>query len=213
MIQGVLFDLDGTLIDSRADLVASVNAGLIQAGRPAQSADQIVPHVGNGMAMLIRGVLGPHDAGTFDLAVHGFNAHYERHCVDSTVAYTDVNAGLAFLSSGAALGGVTNNPEGLARTILTALGLMEFIRVVVGGDTLPQRKPDPAPVRFALEKINVAPAEALMVGDGEQDLDAAQRAGVRTCLVRYGYGFRPETMALRPDFVIDGFSQLKEIVK
>ena len=211
-ISAVLFDLDGTLVDSRADLVSAVNHALELAGRPGQTEAQITPHIGNGMVRLVSGVFGAVPEEVLAAGVAAFAAYYDEHCLDSTRLYDDVKDGLEALAPRAKLAVVTNKPAAFTERILRGLGIRNHISSVVGGDSLPERKPHPAPLLKALNDLNASPLHALMVGDGMQDLLAGGAAGVRTCLARYGYGTSNDAAALSPTYTIDAFRDIKEIV-
>jgi phosphoglycolate phosphatase len=211
-IETVLFDLDGTLIDSRLDLAQAVNQALSTLGLPVQTESQITPHVGNGLRVLLSDVIGQPTPSMLDRAEAAFSEYYEAHCTDLTVLYDDVQAVLSNLAPQKKFAVVTNKPERFAVKIVKKLGLADLLPVIVGGDTLPERKPHPAPVLKALADLKADPATAMMVGDGPQDILAGQSAGVATCIVEFGYGFRMESLALNPTFKIRRFSELKEIV-
>jgi phosphoglycolate phosphatase len=209
----VLFDLDGTLVDSRADLAASVNHALKTAGQPLQSEEQIIPHVGNGLRKLLANVFGPVDDSLLEIGIAAFSEHYSDHCVDKTVLYEDVATALKDLAKNdVKLAVVTNKPWAFAEKILHALDVSPLFSAVIGGDSTPEKKPHPAPILAALKKLECDAKNALILGDGIQDIKAGQAANLKTCAALYGYGFNKETLALRPDFSINRFKEIKEIV-
>lgn len=211
-IETVLFDLDGTLIDSRRDLSNAVNHALEAVGQPRQSEDEIVPHVGNGLRVLLSEVMGPVSDDTLEAAIRAFSKFYEGHCVEHTVLYDGVGPVIRELSARRRIGIVTNKPEHFARKIVMELGIGELIGAVVGGDSIAERKPHPAPVLKAMRDLGGVCESALIVGDGAQDIQAGQAAGTLTCVARYGYGFRSDSLELKPNFQINRFIELKEIV-
>jgi phosphoglycolate phosphatase len=211
-IRAVVFDLDGTLIDSRSDISNAVNHALRSAGQPEQPEADIVPHVGNGMRVLLSEVFGPVPDETLEAGIAAFVAYYQKHCLDHTRLYAGVKESLEALSRTAKLAVVTNKPVRFTEQILEGLGIRGQLAVVVGGDSLSERKPHPAPVLRALDEMGASPLAALMVGDGVQDIMAGQAAGTQTCVARYGYGFNADTLDLQPTFQIDAFSDIKEIV-
>lgn len=211
-IKAVVFDLDGTLVDSRADIAGAVNHALRSNGQPEQSEADIVPHVGNGMRVLISEVFGPVPDETLNAGVRSFVDYYEKHCLDQTRLYPGVDEALRELSRNARLAIVTNKPVMFTEQILRGLGIRDRLSAVVGGDSLAERKPHPAPVLKALDELGASPLASLMVGDGIQDIMAGQAAGVQTCVALYGYGFNADTLDLRPTFSINTFSDIKEIV-
>jgi phosphoglycolate phosphatase len=211
-IDTLLFDLDGTLIDSRLDLANAVNHAARTIGKPEHTEAEITPHVGNGLRVLLAGVLGETGESDLDRAVSAFSSFYDAHCMDWTELYPGVADFLASWRNRKKIAVVTNKPERFAVKIVKQLGLGDDIAVVVGGDTLPERKPHPAPVLTALARLQAGAAGALMIGDGVPDMLAGQSAGVRTCLAQYGFGFHPQSLDLEPDFMIRRFTELKEIV-
>lgn len=208
----LLFDLDGTLIDSRADLTSAVNHALAGIGHPALPQEKVLVHVGNGMKRLIHDVVGRVSEAEFEKALSDFETYYGAHCVDKTTLYPGVKPVLNEFKERFKLAVVTNKPAGFSKKILETLGVAELLSVVIGGDSTPYKKPHPAPVLAAIEKSGGTLEGALLVGDGSQDLEAAQSIGVRTCLVKYGYGYNPGLEALKPNFLITSFEKLKEIV-
>ncbi len=205
--------MDGTLIDSRADLTASVNHVLKEFGYPEQTIDQVVPKIGNGLRQLLRDTTGLMDTEKLLQAKKIFDDHYHIHCMDQTKLYLNVEECLNEFSDNYKLAVVTNKPKQYADKILEDLGIMSLIDLVVGGDTYSEAKPHPMPLLEAMKQLNAKGGSTLMVGDGIQDIEAAQAAGVKLCVVRYGFGFRPEFVDMKPDFVINNFKDLKEILK
>jgi phosphoglycolate phosphatase len=211
-IKTLLLDMDGTLIDSREDLAAAVNHVLKSLGHPLQTVDEVSPNIGNGLRRLLVDTVGPMSTETLLNAKALFEAYYSDHCMDKTQLYADVESLLKSLSSQYALAVVTNKPEAYAKKILKFLNIDSYISVVIGGETLPESKPHPAPLLEALKRLQQEKEFALMVGDGIQDIKAAQAAGVRTCLVTYGFGYHPDLLDLKPDHVIHEFKEIKEIL-
>jgi len=211
-IETLLFDLDGTLVDSRRDLANAVNFALESVDQPRQSEEEIVPHVGNGLRILLSEVMGPVPDEMLEIATRSFSIYYDAHCVDHTVLYENVQAVMTGISIDRKIGVVTNKPEAFAQKIIRHFGLSDMIGVIVGGDSLPEKKPHPAPVLKAVRDLGGDVQSAMVVGDGAQDIQAGQAAGLLTCIARYGYGFRSESLTLKPDFQINRFIELKEIM-
>lgn len=220
-----IFDLDGTLIDPRVDLAGAVNAALAAAGRPRQPVERIATYVGDGVHMLLARAFELEDAAS--PAAHAaplvdphaaplagalavFRAHYREHCLDHTRLYPGVLETLDhFRDKAHAV--VSNKPEDFSRLIIDRLGLGRHIRIVVGGGSAPALKPDPAPVRLALERLGVDATGAVMVGDGLTDLEAGRRAGLRTCAVAYGIGDPRVLAGAHPDHLIGAFAELCDL--
>lgn len=206
----IIFDLDGTLVDSVADIRTAVNLVLADAGHEGLSLSQVRSFIGEGAQMLIRQVIGAVGA---DEALLGqwhraFLRHYECVMLDDTRPYPGVVEALTVLmDKGARLAVCTNKPEEPARQILAATGLAPFFEAVVGGDTLPTRKPSPEPVQHAMALLGAG--EAVFVGDSEIDAGAAQAAGLPFFLFTEGYRKTPVEQ-LKHQAVFDHFSQLPE---
>lgn len=185
----LVFDLDGTLIDSAPQIHAAANSVFRAKGLPDFSPATVRGFIGNGVGVLVSRLMAhqglAEDAGLHAELVGSFIRIYEE-AFDLTTLYPDVEGMLAALSSqGHGLGICTNKPEGPTRAVLRHFGLAHLFPVVVGGDTLPQRKPNPAPLRAAL--AGFAPGKALFVGDSEVDAETAARAGVPFALFTGGY--------------------------
>jgi phosphoglycolate phosphatase len=187
----ILFDLDGTLVDSLPDLAAAVNALLAEEGRPPLPLPALAGMIGDGTAALLRRALaasGIEDA-PFAPLLQRFLALYEAGAIRLTRPYPGVPEGLATLAAaGCRLGLCTNKPEHATRTVLQGLGLDRFFDAVIGGDTVGALKPDPAPLLAALARLEVPPTRAAMVGDHRNDIMAAKSTGAAAVLARYGYG-------------------------
>jgi phosphoglycolate phosphatase len=211
-VDAVLFDLDGTLVDSRADIALSVNHTLTTLGFPPISMEEVQRHVGDGVRQLLTRSAGPLDPPTMERALAVFLPHYLEHCVDTTRLYPGVADTLDGWN-GKALGVVTNKPEAHTQKTLRATGLTGRFRAVLGAETLPQKKPSPEPLWEALKRLGVPKERALMVGDSLIDIHAARAAGVRVAAVTYGFRPAAELRAAAPDFLLDRFDHLQEVVR
>ena len=214
----ILIDLDGTLIDSVPDLAFSVNAMLGRLGRPPRSEAEVRTWVGNGVERLVQRAL----AGTLDgvppeadlaLALPIFKAIYAENTSARSAPYPGVREGLDFLrGAGYPLGCVTNKAAQFTLPLLRDTGLLDAFGIVVSGDTLPEKKPHPAPLLHAAAHFGVAPAEALMVGDSVSDVKAARAAGFRIICTSYGYNHGNDIREANPDAVIDSLLDLRNLV-
>jgi len=189
-----LFDLDGTLVDSLADLATAVNLLRRELSLPPLDSAAVRSYVGDGATALVRRALPP---GLFTTArLERFLALYGEHLLDTTRPYPGI---LEFLARHRQqpLAVVTNKPLGLTRQLLGGLDLYSYFPVVIGGDSCAEKKPSPMPVRLALERLGGSAADAVLIGDHHTDLSAGQAAGVRTCFCRWGLG---ERGGIDPDF-------------
>lgn len=211
--RALVFDLDGTLVDSAADLQASMNRVLAARGLPALTLDEIRGMVGDGVPRLVQRALaavGAADAAP-DAAVAAFMADYLAAPAVRTQAYPGVAPTLrALAAAGWRLGVCTNKPRAASLAILEALGLHAYFGAVIGGDSTPARKPDPRPLRAALEALGAAPQAAVMVGDGLHDARAAAAAGAAFIGVGYGYGAAGLATLRPPPLVAHRFADLPE---
>jgi phosphoglycolate phosphatase len=208
--KAILFDLDGTLVDSARDLQDAVNVLLAEEGLRAIDKAEVTSMIGDGVAKLVERAVAATggDLTRIPLLVDRFLAIYEANASRYTETYPGVQETLEELRKlGLPLAVVTNKPYRATIDILDALGLRAYFRAVVGGDTLSKRKPDPAPIHLALERLDVEPAAALMVGDNYHDVQAARAAGVRAFAVTYGYSHKPHA-ELGADRLLASMSEL-----
>ncbi|MCX7805739.1 MAG: HAD-IA family hydrolase [Planctomycetota bacterium] len=204
-----IFDLDGTLVDSTADLAASINAMRARFGLVPLPVPHVAGCVGEGVRLLVERCLADAQGVSVEEAVRLFSAHYADHCLDTTCLLPGVAATTEKLAARAMLAVVSNKPEVMTRKILDALGLMPLMSAVIGGDSTAGRKPDAAPVLEALRRTGARPEDALMVGDGWTDIAAGKAAGVKPCYVP-GIGARAKAEAAGPDFTVERFEELAE---
>lgn len=212
----VIFDLDGTLIDSRLDLVHSVNATLRHFERAELPDEVVASYVGDGAPMLVRRALGdPKDEAFFKQALEFFLSYYHEHKLDHTTVYAGIPEALKQIQSNGGGNGATrkmavlsNKPVNPSRAIIEALGLAEFFVHVCGGNSFDTKKPDPLGVRTLLQETGTAPEQAMIVGDSGIDVLTGRNAGISTCGVTYG--FAPHTLCeVVPDVVVENPGELK----
>ncbi|MGC1329758.1 phosphoglycolate phosphatase [Pseudomonas sp.] len=210
----VMFDLDGTLIDSVPDLAAALDKTLLKLGHPAAGLEAARTYVGNGARVLVRrGLAGGLDHGAVgeietDEALALFmDAYAGSHAL--TKVYPGVRESLKWLQKrGVAMALITNKPEQFVAPLLDELKLGRFFKWIIGGDTLPQQKPDPAALLFVMKMAGVAPAEALFVGDSRNDVLAATAANVQCVALSYGYNHGRPIAEESPALVIDNLRGL-----
>lgn len=212
VIRGLLLDLDGTLVDSLPDLLDVLNQVLGDFGVPALTAAEAKPMVGDGTLRLVERALAARGVTPDQIkpAQSRFLTLYEARPARLSRLYAGVPEALTALEAAGWVCAVcTNKPERATRVMLSELDLDRFFRAVITGDTLPQKKPDPAPMRAALAALEVPPHRAIAVGDHPNDLLAARGAGLRAVFARYGYGTLTPDLP-RPAGVIDAFADLPE---
>jgi phosphoglycolate phosphatase len=214
-IRLLVFDLDGTLIDSRLDLVHSVNAMLRHFKRSQLPDEMVASYVGDGASMLVRRALGdPKDQKFLKEALDYFLAYYKVHKLDHTHVYEGIQQSLASIQGSNGLprkmAVLSNKPVHPSRAIVEALGLGQFFLHVHGGNSFPTKKPDPQGVRWLLRETKTQPQEAAIIGDSSVDVLTGRNAGMWTCGVTYG--FAPHTLCeAPPDVVVDQPPELAEL--
>lgn len=210
----VIFDLDGTLIDSAADLTDAVNGMLAQFGASPLKLSDVRTMIGDGMPKLVARALAARGCSEVDprQAQRLFLDHYEAEPVRATVTYPGAREALEELRASAALAVCTNKPQRLAQAILGRLHLAQYFARIVGGDSLPFRKPDPRVLAAIVGELGAECREAVMVGDSEVDAATAQAAGVPFVLMTHGYHRGPigEIASLA---TIDTFAQLAPVIR
>ncbi|HVY62157.1 MAG TPA: HAD-IA family hydrolase [Planctomycetota bacterium] len=209
----VLFDLDGTLVDSSEDLAAAVNHARAGLGLGPLSTERVRGHIGDGMPVLLARSLP--DPALVPRAIELFRPYYAAHLLDRTRAYEGAEAALdALAAAGVPLGVVTNKPGAFTRQILERTGLARFFgAAVVGSDDGFGKKPERGPFDAALARLGGPPPErALMVGDGRNDVLGPRGIGMASCGVGWGIGDPAELRALRPDYWVERPGQLPGIV-
>jgi phosphoglycolate phosphatase len=222
----LVFDLDGTLIDSRLDLIHSVNATMRHIGRPELDGNLIASYVGDGAPTLVRRALGDTDGNggdetAFRAALDYFLGYYRLHKLDHTTVYEGIPetlASLAHASSGDPPNGahrlmavLSNKPVNPSRDIVRALGLGDFFVHVYGGNSFATKKPDPLGVQTLLRETGVSAEEALMIGDSSIDVLTGRNAGLWTCGVTYG--FAPHSLQdVPPDVLVESPRELGDLL-
>lgn len=218
-IRAVLFDLDGTLVDSVPDLATAVDMMLAELEREPAGEAQVRQWVGNGAQRLVkRALTGTMDAEppteVFERAFPRFLEHYAQCLTDRSQLYDGVKDALTALrEEGLSLGLVTNKPERYIGPLLSALEIAQDFEVVVGGDTLAQKKPHPAPLLHAAQQLGAAPDAILMVGDSRNDVLAARSARMRVVCVPYGYNHGEDIQRAAPDALVEDLREIVSLLK
>lgn len=211
----VVWDLDGTLVDSAADLATALNGLLIEQGLNTHAVDKVRPMIGHGVAKLIergfRAAGAPLDTAGVERVLPRFMKLYTACATDNTRLVPNARDVLEhFYHAGLPQGLCTNKPSGVTRQILQALDIAGFFASVIGGDSTAARKPDPLPLTACLAELGAAPGAALMIGDSGADVGAARAAGVRVVLVPDGYTGEPAD-ALGADWVVARLAEVTDL--
>ncbi len=213
-----MIDLDGTLVDSVPDLAWCVDEMMKAIGFPARGEDKVRHWVGNGVPRLIERALtddlnGQPDPALYEQAAPIFFALYAEHTCTRSQLYPHVKEGLDYLQSqGIPLGCVTNKNAQFTLPILTQLSIRDFFAIIISGDTLPQKKPDPAPLLHGANFFGAEPSRCLLIGDSVSDVKAARAAGFHIICMQDGYNHGIDIHTAEPDAVIADFSELKQLI-
>jgi phosphoglycolate phosphatase len=205
----LIFDLDGTLIESKWDIAHSVNYTLVTLGLPERPIEEIFGFVGDGVKRLLRLAVGEGNQARFEEALKVFRGHYLEHCLDRTTFYPGIEPMLQHFSrKQKAI--ATNKSIEYTRVIVNGLGPHHF-GYMVGGDNGFGLKPEPGMLLHIIEKLGVHKDRAVLVGDSTNDINGGHNAGIRVCAVGYGMGNREKMAACEPDWFIEQPEQLMEI--
>jgi phosphoglycolate phosphatase len=210
-VRALIFDLDGTLIDSKQDLIRSVNAMLRELGRGELPAETISGYIGHGAPQLVARALG--DGSTEEQrqrALQFFLSYYEEHKMDTTCAYPGVAETLEKLAS-MPMAVLTNKPVRISVRILEAMGLSKYFQAIYGGNSFQTKKPDPLGATTILRELSAEPPEALLVGDSEVDVQTARNAGTLAAAVNYGFGVH-DRAAHPADIYLERFAELATVL-
>jgi phosphoglycolate phosphatase len=206
-VRAFVFDLDGTLLDTKMDLVNSVNAMLSETGRPEQPTDLVASYVGHGAPQLIARVLGLEaNEPQRQEALAIFLEHYQKQKLNLTHPYPGVIRGLNALAE-YPLAVLTNKPTRMSIEILEGLDMAHFFQSIYGGDSFEKKKPDPTGALSIVQELGAAPRQAAMVGDSDVDIQTARNAGMFAVAVKYGFG-QHHPQLCPPDLYVDALSEL-----
>ena len=214
----VLVDVDGTMVDSVPDLAWCVDRMMEQLGLPPHGEAAVRRWVGNGVERLVKRALtcsleGEPEHGLYERALPVFTDLYQENTSKRSRLYPGVLEGLDLLAGrGYHLGCVTNKAARFTEPLLRDLGVAHFFTLVVSGDTLPEKKPDPMPLLYSAEYFGVDPRQSLMVGDSISDVKAARAAGFAIVCMSYGYNHGLDIRDFGPDAVIDSMTELARLI-
>ena len=216
----IIFDLDGTLIDSSPDLALAINYMLKSINKKAFSLDEIHHWVGNGAEILVKRALSGSseisaniNENAFKEALDIFLEFYAKNLAVATVTYPHVLSTLSKLKEhGYKLVIVTNKPFNFVEPILEELQLKEYFEFYLGGDSLKEKKPHPAPLLYVCDKLNVSVDECVMIGDSKNDILASKACGMQSIGVTYGYNYGEHIKSYEPDVYFSDFSKIGEVL-
>jgi phosphoglycolate phosphatase len=218
-VKAVMIDLDGTLLDTASDLATAANMMLREVGHAELPPETIQSYIGKGIEKLVKRSLtanmdGEPEAELFDRAMPIYERDYAKTlCVD-TRPYPGVLDGLSALrENGFRLACITNKAEAFTLPLLRATGLLEFFDLVLSGDTLPKKKPDPMPLLHACKQFNIEPGEMLLIGDSLNDAQAARAAGCHIFCVPYGYNEGRDVRELDCDAVVPSLYEAAKLIR
>ena len=209
----IIFDLDGTLIDSSEDIAWAANMALADLGHEKIDSERVKEGIGWGVKSLLEKMMPGEGTDRIEYARIRFLEYYWGHCVESTYPYPGVRETLEyFIQKNTKMAVVTNKPVKFSEKILTDFGLLRFFRIILGGDSVLNRKPHPEPVEKVITSLDVKKDRAVIVGDSPVDCEAGKRAGIATVGVEYGFRSRKELENAGCDIIISEVTDLKRII-
>ncbi len=217
-IKAVVIDLDGTLLDTAPDLAYAAELMMAELGLSCPSQDTIVTYIGNGVSRLVKRVLTGNmdaepDAALFEKAIASYNKHYSAHVSLHSRPFPGVVEGLQALKAmGLHVACITNKAEAFTHPLLKDTGLFDYFELILSGDTLPKRKPDPLPLLHACEVFKIKPTDLLLIGDSLNDTQAARAAGSAVFCVPYGYNRGRPVTELDLDAVVPSLAEAAKMV-
>jgi phosphoglycolate phosphatase len=206
----IIFDLDGTLVNSGEDITNALNYAIASYGFKPLTVEDTIKMVGEGLTRLIEKILGDNNAPIKDAVLDMFIKYYSEHLADFTRPYSGVTKTLEMLGR-YKKAVISNKRESLSKKLLEQLGLMKFFDIVLGSDSVSEKKPSPAPVKKVLEILDIEPHRAIIVGDSDFDIQAGKGAGLITVAVTCG--FRDRESLGNADFLIDNMTQLLTLIE
>jgi len=215
----IMIDVDGTLVDSVPDLAYCIDETMKQIGLPVRGETAVRDWVGNGVIRLTERAVAnnldaPHDEALFEKAMPIFNELYAENTSKRSVLYPGVREGLDYLlGTGIKIGCITNKAEQFTHPLLKDMGLWDDFEIVISGDTLEKKKPDPLPLLHGAKELGADPKNSLMLGDSTSDVKAARAAGFSIICMSYGYNHGVDIRDSKPDVVIDSMLELKKLIK
>lgn len=208
----ILYDLDGTLVDTSRDITDAVNYMLAQLGGRLLSIEEVRRYVGRGMRDLVASSLQRDDPQVVHEAERLFAGYYTEHLADFSALYPGAQAALDFFHP-RPQAVLTNKPNPFSRQLLTSLGVLDYFTDIVAGEHPYPRKPDPTGARALMDAVGASPNETLFIGDSPVDIETGRNAGMHTIVMTHGFVSASELRASQPDDVVDSFEALLALVK
>lgn len=206
----IIYDLDGTLVDTREDIAQAANHMLARMGKPSLSREEICRFVGNGVVSLVQGCLKTQEPEPVRQGVQIYRAYYAKHFLDYSRLYPGAREVLEYFRQ-RRQAVITNKPNPFSRDILAGLGILEFFTDLIAGDSGTPVKPDPKAIRSLMDESRVSPQETLVVGDSPIDVEMGRNAGVEAAVLTHGFGEREEIAASNPAAILDHFKDLLDL--
>lgn len=210
-IDTIFFDVDGTLVDARKDIVKAINFALSRMGVKPPPSKQVVSYIGTGVKDLVKKSLGEPNAGLIDKTIDIFSEYYIKHATDETKLYPHVREILEYFNDKRKFI-ITNRYSRFADTTLKGFGIRKYFEEILGGDDENCMKPSACVLDRFISKLNIDKRRALIIGDMVIDVQTGKNSGIKTCFVTYGLGKLKEAKALRPDYIIKDLLELKDVI-
>lgn len=211
-IDTIIFDVDGTLVDSRKDIVEAVNFTLSKLGLPEKPPELIVSYIGTGTRDLLNKSLGSKNYSFAEEAFEIFSEYFPKHSADESSLYPHVEEILKYFKNKRKLV-ITNRNRKFAEITLRKLGIKNYFEEIVGGDDVNCMKPSACPLDRLSSKIEMKKSKTIIVGDMDIDIRTGKNFGIKTCWVTYGLGNREDIEKIKPDYIIDDIIELKNIIR
>ena len=211
-VDTLFFDVDGTLVNSGADIANAINYTLRSIKLSERPKSEIISYIGTGVKDLIRKSLGDENAGLADKAIDIFSEYYTAHSTDESVLYPHVRETLEYFKDKKKYI-ITNRYTKFAEMTLKGLGIIDYFEEIFGGDDEKCLKPSACFLDPVISKLNIDRSRSLIIGDMAMDIETGKNAGIRTCWVTYGLGALEDVKPLKPDFTIDDMTELKDIIR
>lgn len=208
----IIFDLDGTLVESRQDIADAVNFTLRELGLKEKGLDEISSYIGTGVEDLIQKSLGGKDGSLLEKGISVFTEYYKKHFLDTTHLYPDTKETMEYYKAKRKVI-VTNRKYEFAVDILKGLDIYDYFEDVIGGDNLGCMKPSSCPLHKMMRKFKIDKDKTIIVGDMDIDILAGKKSGIMTCAATYGIGAKEDILKAKPDYVINRLSELKGIIR